>query len=288
MTESLEKYFENSEKANLIERHREEFKLSIQNLRKELKGNALSKCHEAVSIQKWKIQIQDIKRKSQAFIEDKITHLLEIYRQNNREVSEEEIQEEYELMWKKTLSDLQLEELKRCNVDHSLLHLLKSDMSKKGPDMNKALIRVKVLHQYAKKGVGFCIDDKKHMNDSIKSVLSNLICKQEHNKVRDLAASIIRTSDEYIKEKMSSSDDYNEMFSKELLYMIILNDKNVKKLNFNKQFELDIKLFIFGKASKAFQKLHDKFIHENDPKRFLEKLKPQYLSILLMIFHKKD
>ncbi|XP_073490874.1 up-regulator of cell proliferation-like [Aquarana catesbeiana] len=291
MTESLEKYFENSENANLIERHREEFKLSIQSLRKELKRNALSKCHEAVSIQKGKIQIQDIERKSQAFIEDKITYLLQRHRQNNREVSEEEIRKEFELMWKKTLLDLQLEELKGCDVDHSLLHLLKNDMSNKGPEINRALIRVKVLHQYAKKGVRFCVDDKKHMDKKhIKSVLSNLICKQEPNKVRDLAASINRISDEYIKEKMSSRDDYNEMFSKELLYMInnILNDKDVKKLNFNKQFELDIKLFIFGKASKAFQKLHDKFIHENDPKRCLEKLKPQYLSILLMILHKKD
>ncbi|XP_077303265.1 up-regulator of cell proliferation-like [Lithobates pipiens] len=289
MTESLEKYFENSENANLIEQYREEFKLSIQSLRKELERNALSKCHEAVSIQKGKIQIQNIESKSQAFIENKITHLLQRYRQNNHEVSEEEIKEEFELMWKKTLSDLQLEELKRYNVDHSLLQLLKNDMSNKGPEINRALIRVKVLHQYAKKGVRFCIDDKKHFDRSFKSVLRNLF-KQEHKKAKDLAASIIWTSNEYIKEKMSSSDDYNEMFSKELLRKInnILNDKDVKKLKFNKQFELDIKLFILGKASKAFQKLHDKFIHENDPKRCLEKLKPQYLSILLIVFHKKD
>lgn len=195
------------------------------------------------------------------------------------------------MMWKKTLLDLQLEELKRCNVDHSLLHLLKNDMSNKGLEINKALIRVKVLHQYAKKGVRFCIDDKKDFGHSIKSVLGNLIFKQEHlNKVSDLAASIIQISDEYIKEKMSSRDDYNEMYSKELLHKInnILNDKKVKKLNFNKQFLLDIKLFIFGKASQAFQKLHDKFIQENDPKLCLEKLKPQYLSTFLSIFHKKD
>ncbi|XP_040211928.1 up-regulator of cell proliferation-like [Rana temporaria] len=291
MTESLEKYFENSENANLIERHREEFKLSITSLRKELEINALSKCHEAVSIQKGKIQIQNIERKSQTFIEDKITHLLQRYRQNNIEVNEEAIQQEFELMWKKTLSELQLEELRRCNVDHSLLLLLKNDMSSKGPEINRALIRVKVLQQYAKKGVRFCIDDKKHFDHSIKSVLRNLICKQEHiRKVSDLAASIIRTSDEYIKEKTSSRNDYNEMYAKELLHKInnIFNDKDVKKLNFNKQFELDIKLFIFGKASKAFQKLHDKFLHENDPKLCLKKLKPQYLSIFLMIFHKKD
>ncbi|XP_073491200.1 interferon-induced very large GTPase 1-like [Aquarana catesbeiana] len=278
----LEKYFENSENSNLIERHREEFKLSINSLRKKLERNAFSKCHEAVSIQKGKIKIQDIHRKSQKLIEGRITHLLQRYRENKREVSEREIQEEFELMWKKMLSDLQMEELERCNVDHSLLHLLKNDMSNKGPQINEALIKMNDLHQqHAKQGDRFYIDDKKHFDDSIKSVLSNLISKQEHvMKVGDLAASIIQTSDEYINDKMSSSDDYNEMYSKELLYKInkMLNDKDVKKLNFNKQFELDIKLFIFAKASQAFQKLHDKFIHENDPKLCLEKLKEQYLS----------
>ncbi|XP_040211496.1 up-regulator of cell proliferation-like [Rana temporaria] len=287
MTDLLEKYFENSENANLIERHREEFKLSIKSLRKELERNALSKCHEAVSIQKGKIQIQNI----ETLIEDKITHLLQRYRHNNIEVIEEEIQEEFESMWKKTLSELQLEELRRCNVGHSLLHLLTNDMSSKGPEINRALIMVSDLHHYTKQGDRFSIDDNKHFDHSVRSFVSNRIFKQDHiRKVSDLAASIIRTSDEYIKEKTSSRDDYNEMYSKELLYKInnMLNDKSVKRLNFNKMFELDIKLFIFGKASQAFQKLHDKFLHENDPKRCLKKLKPQYLSIFLMIFHKKD
>ncbi|XP_077303248.1 up-regulator of cell proliferation-like [Lithobates pipiens] len=291
MTASLEKYFESLENANLIERYREEFKLSIKSLRKELERNALSKCHEAVSIQKGKIKIQDIQRKSQTLIEDKITTLLQNHRQNNHKVSEHDVHQEFELMWQKTLSDLQLEELKRCNVDHSILQFLKSEMCYKGPEINKTLIHVSDLQQYAKKGVKFCIDDKEHFDRSVRSFFSNLIFRQEHNKkTADLAASIIQTSDEYIKEKISSSDDYNDMYSKGLLHKInnILNGKDVKKLNFNKQFELDIKLFIFGKASQAFQKLHDQFIHENDPKLCLEKLKPQYLSTFLSIFHKKD
>ncbi|XP_077303275.1 up-regulator of cell proliferation-like [Lithobates pipiens] len=291
MTASLEKYFENSENANLIERHREEFKLGIKSLRKELERNAISKCHEAVSIQKGKIQIQNIQRKSQALIEDRITNLLQRYRPNNREASEQEIQQEFELMWMKTLSDLQLEELRRCDVDHSLLHLLKNDMSSKGPHINEALIKINVLHQYARPGFRFCTEDERYFEHTFKSFLSNLIFRQEHNKkLRDLAASIIQTGDEYIKEKMSSIDDYNEIFAKELLHKInkILNRKDVKKLNFTAQFELDIKLFIFGKASQAFQNLHDKFLHENDPKLCLEKLKPQYWSTFLSIFHKKD
>ncbi|XP_073491673.1 up-regulator of cell proliferation-like [Aquarana catesbeiana] len=292
MTASLEKYFENSENANLIEQHREEFKLSIKSLRKELERNTLSKCNEAVSIQKGKIKIKDIQKKSQTLIEDRITHLLQRYKGKNDDVSEREILQEFELMWKKTLSDLQLKELKRCNVDKSILLLLTHDMSSKGPHINEALIKVSDLHQLARQGTKFCTEEKRYFDLSCKAVLRNpIFVQQEHKKkISDLASSIIQTSEEYLKEKMSSRDDYNEMYSKELLHKInnILNHKDVKKLSFTTQFELDIKLFIFGKASQAFQKLHDRFIHENDPKLCLENIKSQYWSTFLSIFQEKD
>ncbi|XP_073491201.1 up-regulator of cell proliferation-like [Aquarana catesbeiana] len=291
MTASLEKYFENSENANLIERHREEFKLSIKSLRKELERNALSKCNEAVSIQKGKIKIQDIQKKTQTLIEDKISDLLQRYRQNNREVSEREIQQEFELMWKKTIAELQFEELRRCDVDHSLLHLLRNDMQNRAPYINEALIKVNNLHHYGKQDIKFCREDRRYFDHSYKAVLKNLIFKQDCNKkISSLVESIMQTSDEYIKEKMSSSDDYNEMYSKELLHKVnkILNNRDARRLNFTAQFELDIKFLVFGKASLEFQKLHDKFIIKNDSKRCLEKLKPQYLSMFLSIFHKKD
>ncbi|XP_073491678.1 up-regulator of cell proliferation-like [Aquarana catesbeiana] len=289
MIASLEKYFENSENTNLIERHKEDFKISIQSLRKRLERNALSKCHEAVCIQKVKIKIQDIQKTSQTLIEERITNLLQRYRQNNHEVSEQERQQEFNLMWQKTLLDLQFEELKRYNVDHSILLLLKNDMSSKGPHINEALIKVKSLSQNAKKSL---TRDIRYVNCAYTSFPQKSIFVQQEllGKIDVLADSIIKMSDKYVKEKISSSGDYNEMYSKELLHKINkkLNSKDVQKLHFTSEFELDLKLFIFGKASQAFQKLHDKFIQENDPKLCLEKLKVQYLSTFLSIFHKKD
>ncbi|XP_040211929.1 up-regulator of cell proliferation-like [Rana temporaria] len=288
MMASLEKYFETTENINLIERHREEFKLSIQSLRKKLEINALNKYHEAVCIQKMKKKIQDIQITSQTLIEEKITNLLQRYSQNNHEVSEQEIQQEFNLVWQKTLSELRLEELKRCNVDHSLLLLLKNDMSSKGPHINEALIKVKSLSQYANKGLTM---DRRYVDLAWTSVPRKSIFVQQelYGNIGALADSIIETSDKYIKE-ISSLEDYSEIYSKELLHKINtkLNSKDVKKFRFTSEFELDLKLFIFGKASQAFQKLHDKFLQENDPKLCLEKLKVRYLSTVLSMFHKKD
>ncbi|XP_073490875.1 up-regulator of cell proliferation-like [Aquarana catesbeiana] len=284
MIASLEKYFETTENINLIERYRVEFKLSIKSLRNKLEINALNKCHEAVCIQKMKRKIQDIQIRSQALIEERITHLLQRYSQNNHEVSKQEIQQEFNLVWQKTLAEMQLEELKRCNVDTSILLLLKSDLSSKGPHINETLIKVKSLSQYANKGLTL---DSRHIDLAWTSFPRKSIFVQQelYGKIGALADSIIEMSDKYIKEKISSLEDYNEIYSKELLHMINtkLNSKDVKKFQFTSDFELDLKLLIFGKASQAFQKLHDKFLQENDPKLCLERLKDQYLSTVLSI-----
>ncbi|XP_068102721.1 up-regulator of cell proliferation-like [Hyperolius riggenbachi] len=292
MTASLEKYFESSENPSLIERYREEFKLSIKSLKRELERKALSRYHEAVSIQKGKIELQNIQRTSQALIEEKITELLERYRQSRHKASETEIKQEFELMWNKTLSDLQCKKLERHNVDQSLLQLLINDMNTIGPHINETLTKISNLYPYAKLDLTMnnkYIDFTRSLFRVFK--VNQLIFQQDsYPKIENLANSIIRMCDEYIKEKAASSGDYDEMYGRELLNMINakLKSKDVKKLYFTPQFVLDIKLKIFGKASLAFQGLHDTFIWENDPILCLERLKPQYLITFLSIFQKKD
>ncbi|XP_069840761.1 up-regulator of cell proliferation-like [Dendropsophus ebraccatus] len=289
MIASLERYYDNSKNVNLIERYREEFRGDIKQLRKELERNSLNKYDEAVFIQKGKLEIQNIQNKGQKFIEEEITKLLEICREKKRELSGQEIKQEFEAMWKKTLSDFQFSPLKRRDVGQVMLQQLKKDMSSKGPHINESLI--KVTHLSTSPDRNFKVD-KSYVDLSWTSFSRNpLYVRQElYDKVGDLASSLINTCEEYIKEKVKTSEDYADVYCRELLHIINsrLQSKPVKKLHFTSQFVLDIKLFIFGKASGAFQALHDGFIHQNDPELCLERLKPQYFSTFLSIFQKKD
>ncbi|XP_068102720.1 up-regulator of cell proliferation-like [Hyperolius riggenbachi] len=289
MSVSLEKYFENSENAKLIERYKEEFKLCIKSLKSELERKARDRCHKAVSIQKGKIKLYNIQRTYQTAIENKITNALEKYREAKQEPSEMEIKKEFESEWQKTLTELQFDQLERCNVDQSVLALIKKDMSNKGPHINEALINIRSLHQYTE----HCfIIDEKHIDLTWTSFAKyQMFVKQElKDKIGNLASSIIRMCDEYVQEEITSINGYDEMHSKQLLHVINteLSSKYVKKLHFTLQFELDIKLHIFGNAAQVFEKLQEKFIQDNDPRLCLEKLKPQYWSTFLNIFHKKD
>ncbi|XP_073491745.1 interferon-induced very large GTPase 1-like [Aquarana catesbeiana] len=290
MLKLLEKYFENKcENVHLIERYKEDFFMSVKFLKKELERNALNKLNEAVSIQKGKFKILDIQKTSQKLIEEELTNLLKSCRERNCELVDIEAKQEFEEMWKKTLSDLQIEELTRRNIGQMILQQLKNEMGVKGGGINEDLNNVMRLDDY---GINPFVTDKIHVDWTYFSLSRNLvyISPTHLEKIGDLATTLIDICNSYIKEKAGNTGDYDDTYFQELLHTINakLKDKTTTKLHFSSKFELDIKLFIFGKASRAFQDLHDRFIEENDPKICLEKLKPQYLTTFESIFHEKD
>ncbi|XP_063788553.1 up-regulator of cell proliferation-like [Pseudophryne corroboree] len=290
MLELLEKYFDNrSDNVHLIERYREDFFMSVKFLKKDLERNALGKVNEAVSIQKGKFKIQNIQKTSQELIEAKITDLLRRSRERNCKLGDMEAKREFEAMWEKTLSDLQLEELQKRNVGQSMFQLLKNDMRAKSGDINEELSKVMTLDDYRQKLFQM---DAKYINVTwLKPTRNKFYISPEYSdKVADLATSLLDLCDKYVTEKVTSFEDYNDTYCQELLRKINeeLGEKNSKKVHFSSRFELDIKLLIFGRASQKFQKMHDTFIQENDPKISLGKLKPQYFSTFESIFHEKD
>ncbi|CAJ0922063.1 unnamed protein product [Ranitomeya imitator] len=93
-----------------------------------------------------------------------------------------------------------------------------------------------------------------------------------------------------VSEMENTNEDYDDTYCQEILQMINrkLEDEQNKNLHFTLQFELDIKLFIFRKASTRFQQMHDHFIERNDPGTCLDNLKPDYLTVFLDVFKAKD
>ncbi|KAM9307750.1 interferon-induced very large GTPase 1-like [Gastrophryne carolinensis] len=285
----LEKYFE-SKNANvhLIEQYKEDFALNIKSLNNELQRTAHTKCNEAVSIQKGKFKIQKIQSSSQKLIEDKITDLLTMCRKKKKKLSEEELNMEFETMWDETLRELQIEKLETCIVSKYMLQLLNNDMSSKGSGVNEDLQRVKDLED------GMQSDFKVKEKYIESGWFKNLIKKigygnsRPYEKLQTFTVSLIAKCKSYVTEKVKSEEDYNDTYGRELLHMINSELKQKESLHFTSLFELDLKHHILGKASQEFQKMHNKYIKENDPKRSLEKLKPTYVATFINTFQDKD
>ncbi|XP_075687044.1 interferon-induced very large GTPase 1-like [Rhinoderma darwinii] len=284
MLEQLENYFDNkTENVHLVERYREDFRMSVQFLKKELERKAVSKYDKAVSLQKGKYEVQSIQNKYQQLIEEKITELLEAGR---HKMNDQEIERELERMWEKTLSSVQIGIIKQRNVSQEMLRHVRNDLSGKGSAINEKVVKITQLsHGQSTFQVG-----KEHFDQSFKSFLKSFFNSEPCIKVKELANSLIEMCDRYITERMNSDEDYDDTYCQELLQMINtkLRPKDLKKLHFSSQFELDIKFFIFGKAAGVFQEMHDRFVKKNDPRNSLEELKPQYFSTFLNIFKEKD
>ncbi|XP_075174728.1 interferon-induced very large GTPase 1-like [Anomaloglossus baeobatrachus] len=290
MIELIEKYFESDlENINLIERYREDFKRSVEGLRNELKRNAMDKYNKIVSIQKGNLKIRDVKRKYQALIEEKIDGLLKTCREKDHELSDEEVKGEFHAMWEKTLTDLQIEKLKRCKVSDAVLRQLRNDMSSKGPEINEALLAETTLTEQQST---FIIEESHidmHWFVKIWKQVSGKK-KESYEKLHHFATSIIEMCDRNVSEMENTNEDYDDTYCQEVLQKINsqLEDEQNKSLHFTLQFELDIKLFIFRKASTRFQQMHNRFIERNDPRTCMDNLKMDYLTVFLNVFKAKD
>ncbi|KAG8549217.1 hypothetical protein GDO81_022085 [Engystomops pustulosus] len=290
MMDLIEKYFESeSENVNLIKKYHEEFRRSVTTLRREQRRNAIYKCEKTLSIQKGKLKIEDIKKQYQAKIEGKIDELLRTCREKNKELSDLEVEAAFDAMWKKTLDHLQIEKLESRNVSDAMLQQLRQDMSSRGPDINKKLLAVKRLGE--DKG-GFKIDTNSHIDkvwcDSLLKAV-RIKNNEPYEKLGDFATSLIEMCDAYVTEKENTTEDYDDTYCQEILQKInrSLEDDQYTSLHFTVHFVLDIKLFIFGKASRRFQKMHDKFIETKDPRTCMENMKKDYLNVFLECFNIK-
>uniref|UniRef100_A0A8C5QW23 VLIG-type G domain-containing protein n=1 Tax=Leptobrachium leishanense TaxID=445787 RepID=A0A8C5QW23_9ANUR len=293
MKDLLQKYFESdSENVHLIERYKEDFFRSVEFLKEELERNAIKKCHEALNIQKGRIEIQSIESKYQGKIESKVINLLQSCREKNRQLSDRELEKEFDTMWKTTISDLQIKPLICQDINRAILQQLRKNMNRHGSNINGMLQNVKDLKGYA--GIDFKMDSKYIDTTVIKrlyNTVKKLLYGQEHNdKVSQFAGSIMELCERSVQEKVCAKWDYNESHFKELLGLIDdkLKSKEGEDLHVNTEFELHIKLLISGRAAAAFQKMHKDFIQENDPYICLNRLKPQYFLMFKCIYQKKD
>ncbi|XP_073491938.1 interferon-induced very large GTPase 1-like isoform X2 [Aquarana catesbeiana] len=287
--ELLENYFnDKNENVHLIERYKQDFILSTTSLKDQLKRNSLVKLDEAVSIQKGKFKIHNMQNNTQKLIEDKITDLLKRCREKKKKPKIKEVKREFEGMWKRTLTDLQIEKLKTRIVSRSMFQQIMNDMSNKGSAVNEHLLSVMDLADITQ--TDFKMDEIYIERGWFTKLTDKFRSKNEHfDKINGFARSLIDICKKYIREKVETGEDYCDNYCQELLHMITTEiSKQSRNLHLSSWFEVDIKLHILRKASREFQEMHEKFIRENDPKLCLEKLKPGYLETFISIFQEKD
>ncbi|KAJ8362192.1 hypothetical protein AAFF_G00390720 [Aldrovandia affinis] len=103
-----------------------------------------------------------------------------------------------------------------------------------------------------------------------------------------MSDSIINSSRVFIADKLRTRTDFHKTYVLELLGMIDKQLETQADLNISAEFEASLKIHICGHAAREFQRMHDTFIRDNDPRQGLEKFKQQYCTDFKDLFCDRD
>ncbi|XP_060782223.1 interferon-induced very large GTPase 1-like [Neoarius graeffei] len=280
LLENIIKYFEQTEgHVYLVERYKEDFVNSAKSLRKETENSVMSNLEAVIEIRAGKNNLDHIKKTNTDKMEKKVLNLLEELRKNRslEGMSEEELDNHFEHMWKETLEELSFKGLQKQTISDSVFRQLRENMRQKGSSVSKELSNVN-LHEYG--------NDKFIVHSE--SFLKKLFFMDNSNNLQKLADSVIDACKQSVSDKKEKKSDYHDTYIQEILHRIDDNLTLGKELKFSDKFELSLKLHICAISAREFQAMHDCFIAENDPRRCLEQFKEKYRADFKDLFSNRD
>ncbi|KAM6971783.1 up-regulator of cell proliferation-like [Aplochiton taeniatus] len=105
--ENLQKYFDNKDAhTHLVEKYKEGFGSSIKTLRMETENTVRVSLQSAVEIREGKTQVENIRSSQASTMQSKVLELLKNCREVQAQLSENELEAEFDIMWRKTLSEI--------------------------------------------------------------------------------------------------------------------------------------------------------------------------------------
>ncbi|RXM93698.1 Interferon-induced very large GTPase 1 [Acipenser ruthenus] len=289
ISDQLAEYYKKKERhVRLVEKYREDFRNSIKSLTKETDNAIRNTLDKAMAIKKGMTKLKDIHETDTAAIERKVLDVLKDCRERGVDLSDTQLDEEFENMWRETIYELNIKAMDKKDVASNVFKQLRTNLERQGSAVQEQLNNVK---DFTKCGVtAFEVHDKNHFQKCsfFKRVLN--VFKNTIKQTEEMANNLIGQCKDYVSKQKERKTDYHDIYTRELLVMIdeTLEETNNKKLKTNPAFEVELKLHICGFAAKGFQQMHEQFLMENNPEHQLEKFKTQYKSTFVDLYHKKD
>ncbi|MBN3301342.1 GVIN1 GTPase, partial [Amia calva] len=284
MMDKLKEYYKRKERhISLVEKYKADFMNCVRSLQTEAENTVLNKLRNAMEIHKGMTEVKEIHSKYTSLIKQRVRSLLDHCKNSNTPLSEEQLKDEFENMWRDTVSNLSFPALQQKDIHAVVLHQLRNNLQRCGSSIREKLNNINDLIQ--------CVDEEfkvnpKHISfwNKFKHFFAQNDMKAQAQK---MANAIIQRCQEFISEKVKSGTDFNEIYTTELLQMTGDSLKN-HLLKLNSLFELDLKVHICAFAVKAFVQMHEHFLREKDPRRQLERFKTQFFSDFQNQYHNKD
>ncbi|XP_071264237.1 interferon-induced very large GTPase 1-like [Salvelinus alpinus] len=283
--DNLVKYFEKQDgHVNLVEKYREDFVSSAKTLRRETENTVKNKLQGAVEIKEGMTELDNIKSSQTSTMEKQVLTLLQNCRKKESVLSDEALSEEFEIMWRKTLSDIHFKGFPRRNVAQDTFLMLRDNLVMRGSYVNKMLVGTRLVDCGRK---AFVVESESWWQQA-KNIAKHLDPDHHRKKLQDLCDDIIKQCLEFMTQRVKSKTDYHDTHIKELLRIVDKTLQQHTQVKVSEECEVSLKQHICGRAAREFQKMHNDFIEVNDPRKCLELSKNKYLTEFIDLFHNRD
>ncbi|XP_072898111.1 interferon-induced very large GTPase 1-like [Hemitrygon akajei] len=274
----------------LMEKYREEFKLSISSLCSRLQHDSMQRCRDAVNRRVGLQGVDDICNNFHKQIGEQVKELLQNCKVANLVLGDHELENEFETMWKNTLSELEYQPCRERKIELEIENLLREAIRAQGRVINERL-KGKNLCEL---GTQYFQIEVKHINVSYwRWGPSKLIPSRLNSDLNQAAIITHLIEDEcrhWITDITKKDMDYDNKYCIELLKMIEEKVDNISHqyISMSEVFKAKFKLHLCGYAVPRFQEMHRRFIHNHDPRRRLENMKDQYFDLFKDIYTEQD
>ncbi|XP_049425450.1 interferon-induced very large GTPase 1-like [Epinephelus fuscoguttatus] len=286
LLDNLSQYFKQTEgHVYLVEGYREDFANSAKTLRREMESSVFNQLTATADIRQGMTELDKIKENHAKELEGRVCALIEQCRGKKVEMTVKELDKEFDKMWNRMVKELSFSKQKPADVFARVYHYLRENLRRKGSHVCR-LLSEKSLTECGL--VPFKYTAEGFFNQ-LKHKISKFFNIEDHIKtVQQVADSIIADCKQFVTGKVERKSNYHDTYIQEILHMIDEKLQNNKDMKTDAEFEVSLKQHICGDAARQFQKMHEDFLHENDPYRCLNENKAKFLTDFKDVFHERD
>uniref|UniRef100_A0A3B4T384 Si:dkey-85k7.12 n=2 Tax=Seriola dumerili TaxID=41447 RepID=A0A3B4T384_SERDU len=281
LLENLAQYFKQKEgHVYLVEGYKEDFANSAKSLRREMENSVFHQLTAAAEIKQGMRELDIIKENHTKEIEKAVCALIDQCRKKNVQMRDQELEKEFNKMWNETVKKLSFSEQKATDVFTNVSYYLRLNLSHKGSHASELLSK-KSLKDCGKMPF-------KYKDDGLGKSGEFFMIENHVMSVQNTADTIIDACEDFVTQKMERKNNYHDTYIQEMLHMIDERLQNNQDVKTGIEFEVSLKQHICGVAARVFQKMHEDFLHVNDPYRCLSQNKGKFCADFKDVFHKRD
>lgn len=270
--QELEKYFNEDPDSEVLVQWKGNFENKLIILKEEFILDSQRKAKELLSFKKNQEKLHNKKSGYEKELLEKSRELALTVK--GTQLSEEELHEKFNTLWKKWVYDLSSTHSPiaepKIEVDSENILL---DYFKKEKD------RASILNKNY--GENFEIKYDKHikMNKKYLNLVTMTLEVQDKESINMTTNRIVSKVNETIDNICRQKHDYNLAYFHEILRIIHEEVKSVptkERYTITRQYEIDLSLYLFQRASMKFHHMHKEFKRANDPVNYLQSKKDDF------------